>query len=333
MFCVAWVLALSCQSSANIRYMVPSDVDLSEWREITLLPIQGGYRWKNPPGIYFDALDRYMQSGDCEGNGRILSYALNSLASSLDATGYFHIVSSDQAKSAIQMRIDTLSVDEIPREKEITGERTVVDEGAKKRVRAIVGTEYLLDQRVFLRLSWRVNDIASGALLASDSYEAEKHLFTTVAKRYYADGGYWDEDLWLSARSPSVMGMQKELVDSFVEKIIRTISPTWRTQRITLLGDTQKSERFKVAGNLASKGLLEEACRQFLLLWQEEKSEHAAVNAALLFAALDKWDEALSLMEEAAGASADQKVLEKKAQLEKMASSHREAKRQFDGLL
>lgn len=313
-----------------VRHLVPGQVDLSRSRDIAVLPTETGFYWHRHPDIYFDDLNRYLLSGDYEGVVPAAEYASLRLRQTLQDSGYFRVVDLSEAKATIQMHIDYLHVEEIPKIHEITEARTVVVDGKETKEKVEVGAEYFLDQKVSLGLTWVVRDKASGRMLASDRVSSVRSTTTQVGKRTFSASGYHDFFLWSSFRAPSVMGMVRSIIDSFQTGIVRHLAPTWVTEQVPLLS-IKHHEGAKEAEKLFRKNLVGDACRAYLKIWQEEGIDRAGANAALLWEAQGNSDEALALIGKVALQSSDRQVLVLKERLASYVANHRAAMEQLNG--
>ena len=106
-------------------------------------------------------------------------------------------------------------------------------------------------------------------------------------------------------------------LDSFITKIMEDFTPHTESRSLTLLKG--KGSDMKEADKLAHSGQLVPARNKFLSIYRSEHTFEAGYNAALLYEAMEMYDEALSLMTNVWQNSGDSRAKEKMKELQKEA--------------
>ncbi|MBQ3799813.1 MAG: hypothetical protein II837_05890, partial [Treponema sp.] len=104
-------------------------------------------------------------------------------------------------------------------------------------------------------------------------------------------------------------------LDTFITRVMKDFTPHTETMRLTLL--KSKDKEMKDAEKLASDGQLVSSRRKYLGIYRSSQLFEAGYNAALLYEAMEEYDEALSLMKEVYKNSGDSRAREKVKALEK----------------
>ena len=104
-------------------------------------------------------------------------------------------------------------------------------------------------------------------------------------------------------------------LNSLVNNIMEDFTPHTETMELTLLKG--KSKEMKEAEKLAGKGQLAPARNRFLSIYRSQQLFEAGYNAALLYEAMEMYDEALRLMTDVWQTSGDSRAKEKMRELQK----------------
>ncbi|MGD1823076.1 MAG: hypothetical protein ACPKM0_10000 [Pleomorphochaeta sp.] len=144
--------------------------------------------------------------------------------------------------------------------------------------------EVSIIQKAYVEYSYRVVDINTGEILASNSFKK------TVSNEVEY------EDSLISL--PSMEPLFEKALLAGEKQIVEDLSPQYVTTSIKLMKDKQGDAYFSSAMDLVSKGSLKVAYDNFNKSWMNTMSYASGYNSALVLEALGNRDEAIERMQE-----------------------------------
>lgn len=330
------LLLASCQTSIRIDYLYPSDVNMSQYRNLAVMPVVP-YRGYIPSSSWIAGLDvmaghvRVRSSYSSGISADVADYATDQLYSTLSDTGYFNLLDPtstawvvnsgyrvserlrDMGYDAVMIaRIDDMSVDE--RIYTRRNSERVWDEH-RKEYRMEYWYDYYVRQKVSVRYSISIIDTRTDRIVAT-------RTFIDSDSRSESFDPYW----------PSFDGIElmlRRMFRGFNEGIRRSFVPTSRSYSVSLMDNKPKLESAEGAYKMADDGRYKDARDLFLSIWNAEHHVPSGYNAALITAALGDFDSAISLSGEIMGYSADSAVKELYDDLVTLKRRNEEALSQF----
>lgn len=118
---------------------------------------------------------------------------------------------------------------------------------------------------------------------------------------------------------PSTYSVLSSKMDNFINRVMEDFTPHTETKSLTLLKG--KGKDMKEADKLAHDGKIVAARNSFLSIYRDEQLFEAGYNAALLYEAMEEYDEALNLMQRVWRETGDSRAKEKIRDLEKEVES------------
>lgn len=301
----AALLFSSCQTSVRINYLYPSDVNMSNYRHLAVMPVVQ-YRGYIPSTQWIAGLDVMAGSVHVRSSysasiaSDVSSYATDQLYSTLSNTGYFSLLDPQSTAWIVNSgyrvseRLRDMGYDAvmIPRIEDMTVEERIYTRRNSERVwdeyRKEYRTEYWYDYYVRQKASIRYSISI-----------VDTHTDRVIAVRTFIDSDTRSEvfdPFW--PRFDGVDLMFRRMIRGFNEGIRRSFVPTSRSYDVTLMDNKPELEAAKDAYKRASDGQYRASLDQFLSLWQGERHVPSGYNAALLTAALGDFDKAIAIAEE-----------------------------------
>jgi curli biogenesis system outer membrane secretion channel CsgG len=146
-----------------------------------------------------------------------------------------------------------------------------------------------------------------------------------VAKEEYSFSGSSSKETdWKKVDSTYTVLSSK--VDSFINRVMEDFTPYTEEKSLTLLKG--KGSDMKAADKLANSGSLVPARNKFLAIYNSNGTFEAGYNAALLYEAMEEYDEALNLMNRVWRETGDSRAKQKIKDLENELESARRLRNQ-----
>lgn len=336
------VLFSSCQSSVGISYMVPSEIDMGNYRNIALA--------STVPYDAFIKPSRYIRTVDFiarQGFGYVLSsygwdlkddvasYATERIMSTLSDSGYFSILPpsvTDKILSASSIgisardefarrgidaviipRIDNMSVDEYVYSRTRVEERT--DRNGKKYETEV--TDFYYDADYYLTLSYTIVDAKSERIVATRKFVVDD------SDNFRLSGPYFLSNYPLRSF--------KNMIDSTMSRITRQLVPLRTSVSITLMDNKPESERAKAAYEAVDDGNYTYAATLFYDNFKASGHVPSGYNAALVTAATGDIESAISIADDVYAKSGNSEVSALRSRLISIKQSNEESIRQIEG--
>lgn len=302
--CIVLVLS-SCQTKVSIDYLYPSDVNMSSYRNLAVMPVVA-YRdgwpnvtWMRSGDVYASRLHiRPSYSSALADN--VADYATLHLYSVLSSSGYYNLLDTDTTEwivrsgDRVSERLSDMGYTAvmIPRIEDMTVDERVhatprsqrVWDNARKEYRTERWYEYEVRQQVSISYSITVVDTLTERVIA-------RRTFVDSAARTEPINPDW----------PVFDGVEilfRRMINAFDEGIRRCFVPTQRQYEIRLMKNKPKDEGAEVAYEAVDNGYTLDAQNAFLAIWEDRQHIPSGYNAALLIAANGDFDGAIALLEE-----------------------------------
>lgn len=303
----ASLLAGSCSTTVQQEVERPANLEVENYASISALPFKtsaemGKSSYDDEPVETFeDYYQRLGQKAASENDEYVLLTQLDDrLTERLMQSSQLKYVDPETVQYAIRRRT------EIPADVYITGGLTKFSSSIEKEDED-TGKKDDEGKPVMETKYWRE---ASATLL----YQVvETKTNRVISKHEFSFSDKSDKDTnW--KKVSSAYSVLSPYLNSIVSNIMKDFTPHTESRELTLLKG--KSKEMKEADKLAGKGNLVAARNKFLSLYKQEGIFEAGYNAALLYEAMEEYDEALSLMNKVWKSSGDSRAKEKIRELE-----------------
>ena len=310
------LLLASCQTSVSIDYLYPSEVNMSAYRNLAVMPVVP-YRGSLPGPTWVRGLDfmagtlRIRSSYAASSLSRdVASYASDQLYATLRDTGYYNLLDMQMTASIVNSgymvskrlndagydavmipRIESMDVDETVfsrRQSEL-----VWDDSCNEYV-SVYWYDYTVRQKASIRYSITIIDTQTERVVAQKTFVDSAERSETV-----------DPD-W--PRFDGVEQLFRRMIRGFNEGLRRQFAPTVRSYTVTLMDNKPKLEAAEAAYDLSADGKTREAAERFEGLWESSHHIPSGYNAALLTASTGDFDGSLSILSGMLGETADSRV-------------------------
>lgn len=368
---VAMLILTSCATSIKVRHLIPSEVDVSNHRNIAIASTEmfvfprGGTL---PPWIKGSSDTSFtLSSGfDPKVNADIAEASTALLVDALAKADYFTILPPEttdayltlgkSGKNAYAMLMDQgvqallkSSITYMNSEEQIIG-RDIKEwvtenpnpnpadtpaQAAAKIVsfEKVIGRSFFLEQKATLTLTYTLIDLKANRILATDSFTSQETKETCLGKTIFATGE--------NSRDTDERCYSSGFAPSFFlifEKMVKEIP----CQVAKQLAPSWEESRVSLMANkpkadvelaykMADKGNLRGAYEVFFQAWDQGKHLPSGYNAALLLEGLGQYSEALALMNQVYNKTGDSKSLSQLIRLKEVSSQQDEAMKQLDG--
>lgn len=308
-------LLCSCATTIPVAVTKPAEINMAGNRVVAVLdfryPEEAGlsagdlFRWAI---TRLTGIETYRHKSVEQ---RVAEYATTQVITTLLDTGHFQLVSPRQVASVMQGRIDawTSPIDvgrAVGAQAIITGELFQLDSDEERwledtvRVDPDTGEETEVytrwtGRKVEVGMSYQVVNTGSGRVVASRSFRGADEAEQPEVRR-----------VWL----PSAEDMYKSVIDTFMPVLARQLAPYTVRERRSLMRDRSRDPRVEQGQELARARLYEEALQVFLQAWRESGNVAAGYDAAILYEALGRLEEAIAQMQEVARATGDRRALD-----------------------
>ena len=361
----------SCATSINVRHLVPSDVDVSNHRNIAIASTEmyvtprGGML---PPWIKGSSESAFtLSSGyDSNLNAKVAEASTAYLVDAMVNTEYFTVLphkttdayltlgmNGENAYALLREQgVDALlksSITYMNSEEQIIGrdikewvtENPAPDPKDSAAVAAakvisyekVVGRSFYLEQQATVTFTYTLIDLLSNRILATQSFTSQKTKETALGKTTF---GSCDDCHDKNERSYS-SGFAPPFFTLY-ESMIRDFPAKVAKQ----LAPSWSRSRVSLMANkpkadvahaykIAEKGDLRQAYEVFYQVWEQRSHVPSGYNAALLLEGMGQYSEALALMNKVYNASGDTKSYDQLLRLKKVASQQEQAMKQIDG--
>lgn len=339
LFCFFTLLFFtSCQTSVDLKYMVPSRVDMGPYRNIAVASVTPD-RGFSRPSVFIRTSDResgrmYSKIYSSYSSNlaySVADYATSELVRQLEESRYFSVISPREtdhiikysynpgenlsalgADAVLLSSIDTMYINEYIHSK--SKERIVTTEDGKEIV--VVDTYYYYSVSCNLKFSYTLVDSRTNKVIFSDSFS-----------RTFSD----DAEIpgpWFSAPSP--LYSYNNMVRGIIKSMVFDFVPHTVTSSISLMKNKPENESAELAYDLAKDGKYLSAADHFYSVFSSSSHIPSAYNAALLYAASDI-SKALEVLDEAYEKTGSGEILELKNTFLRMQKSTEEAHNQIEG--
>ena len=330
----------SCQSSVDITYMVPSEIDMGGHRNIAIASTVPYYGFSHP-SRYIRAIDSLARYGfasarstyDWSLKDEIADYMTDKIVSTLDESGYYTILPPDITDSILDAsrigvssrsefekrgvdavlipRIDNMSIDEYIYSK--TTYETRVDSDGNEYETA--DTRFYYDADYYLAFSYTIVDVESESIIATRRFVVEDDDNFLVSNPYliYA---YPDRHF-------------ERMVDSSMSRITRQLVPLRTRTSLTLMDNRPKSEDAQVAYDVLKDGDIKQASGLFWDIYLNSGHVPSGYNASLATAACGDIQKAMDMAKRVYDESGNAEVYQLYSRLKSIDESNKESMRQL----
>ena len=304
---LAGILMASCSTTVRQEVEQPANLEVERYSTVSALPFKtsaemGKSSYDDTPVETFeDYYQRLGQKAASENDEYVLLTQLDDrLTERLMQSKQLKYVDPDSVQYAIRHRTD------IPADVYITGGLTKFSSTIEKE-ETDTGKKDDEDKPIMETKYWRE---ASAVLL----YQVvETGTNRVISKHEFSFSDKSDKDTnW--KKVSSTYSVLSPYLNSIVSNIMKDFTPHTESRELTLLKG--KGKAMKEAEKLAGKGSLVAARNQFLSIYRKEGTFEAGYNAALLYEAMEEYDEALTLMNKVWKSSGDSRIKEKIRELE-----------------
>jgi len=362
---VAILTFTSCATSIKVRHLIPSEVDVSNHRNIAIASTEmfdfprGGFL---PPWIKGSSDTSFtLSSGfDSNVNAKIAEVSTTYLVDALVDTDYFTILPPEttdayltlgkSGENAYSMLIDQgvqallkSSITYMNSEEQIIGrdikewvtEKSDPTDPNSKDIsyEKVTGRSFYLEQKATVTFTYTLIDLKANRILATDSFTSQESKETCLGKTTYGTGENsrdTDERCYPSGFAPSFFSLFDGLVKKIPSQVAIQLAPSWEETRVSLMSNKPKAD-VKQAYKMAEQGNLRGAYEVFFQAWDQSTHLPSGYNASLLLEGLGQYCEALALMNQVYNKTGDSKALAQLIRLKEVSSQQDEAMKQIDG--
>lgn len=316
-----------CATQVDVERLVPATHSMADYRSLVLLPVKP-YRFsifETPPSVVEDlsgtAPFKVYSGHQSFVEKNLANYTTELLRSALERTNYFSLVglNSVDARALVAGNYGATDIDAIL---DVQVQRLDIEEYvyARKVVKedATEILAYYLRQKIGLQISYSVLDSLTGKTIYKDSFQKREEFTYTL-----------DSKKGPVIYAPDLGPKLKEMGGDLVTSIVNSIAPRWISSSINLMANRPKLPQLEDAYKAAKEGRLGIAYGQFLTEWEYSGHVASGYNGALILEALQRREEAITLMQKVWQSSGSQKA---KKQLDRMHRYHAdqgEAESQF----
>ncbi len=306
---LAGLISASCSTTVRQEVEQPANLEVERYASVSALPFKTSSEMGSkssyddtPVETFEDYYQRLGQKAASENDEYVLLTQLDDrLTEKLMQSRQLKYVDPDTVQYAIRHRED------IPADVYVTGgltrfiskiEKEETDSGKKDdEDKPIMETKY-----------WR----EASAVLLYQVVETGTNRVVSKQEFSFSDKSDKVSD-W--KKVSSTYSVLSPYLNSIVSNIMKDFTPHTESRELTLLKG--KGKDMKEADKLAGKGSLVAARNKFLAIYRQEGTFEAGYNAALLYEAMEEYEEALSLMNKVWKNSGDSRAKEKIRGLEK----------------
>ena len=312
----AVMLLASCQTSVSIDYLYPSEVNMSAYRNLAVMPVVP-FRGSIPGSSWIRGVDfmagtlRIRSSYAASTLSRdVASYASDQLYATLRDTGYYNLLDMQRTAAIVDSgynvsaRLRDAGYDAvlIPRIESMDVDETVFS----RRQSDLVWDD---DANEYVSVSWYDYTVRQKASIRYSITIVDTHTERIVVQKTFVDSAQRSETVdpdW-----PRIDGMEqlfRRMIRGFNEGLRRQFAPTLRSYTVTLMDNKPKLEAAEAAYELASDGKTRDAAVLFSELWESHHHLPSGYNAALLIASGGDFDGSLSLLDGMLDVTSDSRV-------------------------
>ena len=362
---VAMLAFSSCATSIKVRHLVPSDVDVSNHRNIAIASTEmyvfpsGGVL---PPWIKSSSDTTFaLSSGfDPNLNANIAEASTTYLVDALVNTEYFTVLQPETADAyltlgkngenayAMLMEQDVQallksSITYMNCEEQIIGRdiKEWVTENPAPTVptskdisyEKVTGRSFFLEQRATVTFTYTLIDLMANRILATDSFTSQQTNEICLGKTIFGTGENsrdTDERCYASGFAPSFFSLFDVMVKEIPSQIATQLAPSWAESRVSLMANKPKAD-VDSAYKMAEQGNLRDSYEVFFQAWDQRTHLPSGYNAALLLEGLGQYSEALELMNQVYNKTGDSKSHTQLIRLKEVSSQQDAAMKQIDG--
>ncbi len=368
---VAILVFTSCATSIRVRHLVPSEIDVSNHRNIAIASTEmyafprGGIL---PPWIKGSSDTSFTLSSGFESNinAKIAEASTTYLVNALANTDYFTIIPPETTDAyltlgknganayamLIEQGVQALlksSVTYMNSEEQIIGrdikewvtenpDPDPADTPAQAAAKVIsyekvIGRSFYLEQKATLTFTYTLIDLQANRILATDSFTSQQTKETCLGKTLFGTGG--------NSRDTNERCYSSGFAPSFFplfDKIVRDIPSQIAKQLAPSWAESRVSlmankpkVNVEVAYKMAEQGNLRGAYEIFFQAWNQRSHLPSGYNAALLLEGLGQYSEALALMNQVYNRTGNSKSYNQLIRLKTVSSQQDEAMKQIDG--
>ncbi len=316
---LAGLLAVSCSTTVKQEVEKPANLKVENYATVSALPFKTSVEMgkssydDEPVETFEDYYQKLGQKAASENDEYVLLTQLDDrLTERLMQSSQLDYVDPDSVQYAIRHRTD------IPADVYITGgftkfsstiEKEDVDTGKKDDDdKPVMETRYWREASA--RVLYQVVETGTNRVISKNEFS-------------FSDKSSKDTN-W--KKVSSAYSVLSPYLNSVVSNIMKDFTPHTETRELTLLKG--KGKAMKEADKLAGKGNLVAARGKFLSIYKQEGTFEAGYNAALLYEAMEEYDEALSLMNKVWKNSGDSRAKDKIRELEDEIEAARRLKAQ-----
>lgn len=310
------MLMASCQTSVSIDYLYPSEVNMSAYRSLAVMPVVP-YRGSIPGSTWVRGVDfmagtlRIRSSYAASALSRdVASYASDQLYATLRDTGYYNLLDMQRTASIVNSgymvskRLHDAGYDAvmIPRIESMDVDETVFS----RRQSELVWDD---DDNEYVSVSWYDYTVRQKASIRYSITIVDTLTERVVAQKTFVDSAERSETVdpdW--PRFDGVEQLFRRMIRGFNEGLRRQFAPTVRSYTVTLMANKPKLEAAEEAYNLASEGRARDAAGRFSELWESFHHIPSGYNAALLTASTGDFAGSLALLSDMLDETADSRV-------------------------
>ncbi|MFA6681716.1 MAG: hypothetical protein WCS35_06760 [Sphaerochaeta sp.] len=355
----------SCATSIKVRHLIPSDVDVSNHRNIAITSTEMYVFPRSgilPPWIKGSSDTSFtLSSGfDSDVNAKIAKSSTTYLVDALVNTDYFTILppettdayltlgkSGENAfdmliKQGVQALLKS-SITYMNCEEQIIGrdikdwvtEKSDPTDSTSKDIsyEKVTGRSFYLEQKATVTFTYTLIDLKANRILATDSFTSQETKETCLGKTIYGTGENsrdTDERCYSSGFAPSFFSLFDGLIKKIPSQVAMQLAPSWEEARVSLMSNKPKAD-VKQAYKMAEQGNLRGAYEVFFQAWDQSTHLPSGYNAALLLEGLGQYSEALALMNQVYNKTGDSKTHVQLIRLKEVSSQQDEAMKQIDG--
>jgi len=346
---LAMALFISCTTMVSVKNLVPSDVNMGQYKDLAITPTQIYSKSVSWPKIKQGDSDRDIDLSSFTSMNlqqQVANYTQNSLENSLSRSDFFNLtdpistqnlitagkVIGQSQKIFVDAGVSAILATKIS---DLDYNQTIEMDDATMINSIGVSTDstnYYLHQEADIEISYSVIDVLQQNVITSGSIEktAEKDTLVATWIDDY-DGAGTEKFTQITHVAPDLEDLFEDCIDEIVEEIRNKLAPQYSYSNVFLMKNKPELKSVKNTYKVARKGNYTLAYNEFYNAWTSSRHIASGYNAAILLQAIGKMDEAEKLMEEVYNYSGNPKILDRLNTMKQNLKDYNQATLQITG--
>ncbi len=336
---IGFLFLTGCATRVNYSRMVPSEIDMSDSRNIaifhlveetgnSLLPKKLDF-WSILSSVT-DTLSATIKGDALTMEKRVADYASDLLTESLSNTNYFEIIDPSEVKRLIDgkvvnrggdaqigamLGVDAVVVGTLSRlhykDSETSVDRFYVDDQGQKKTKTVKRIKREFD----FQMNYRVVKTGNGTVITAKSFTDQASDIEDLANKD-------------NLREPETVF--KEMVRKTIRIITRQLAPYSVLESVTLKEDKTQDNRMGKGVEFVENQLYSKALTVFLDVWKTTRNEAAGYNASVMYEVEKDLKQSQKMMNEVIDYYPTKKNMQRLARLKRLEADYKKLNMQLD---